>query len=121
MVVIKFCLYCSFRDRDSLSPYPYTAYHFVFFAACHFPRSGAWLVPNSTSNSLNVMKTFATVLMLGQIAEEFHEISHLAAMKNRESMRFFFWEVNWEDGNRFSDDVFGSFRVREKRVVYAVL
>ena len=29
------------------------------------------------------MKTFATVLMLGQIAEEFHEISHLAAMKNR--------------------------------------
>ena len=90
MVVIKFCLYCSFRDRDSLSPYPYTAYHFVFFAACHFPRSGAWLVPNSTSNSLNVMKTFATVLMLGQIAEEFHEISHLAAMKNRESMRFFF-------------------------------
>jgi hypothetical protein len=38
-------------------------------------RSGAWLVPNSSSSSLNVMKTFATLLMLGQIAEEFHEIS----------------------------------------------
>eukprot|EP00434_Breviolum_minutum_P031254 symbB.v1.2.027636.t1/scaffold2848.1/size68951/1 len=45
--------------------------------------SGAWLVPNSTSNSLNVMKTFATVLMLGQIAEEFHEISESVKVLRR--------------------------------------
>ena len=34
-------------------------------------------MPNSASVSLSVMKSFATILMLGQIAEEFHEISGL--------------------------------------------
>ncbi|CAJ1410878.1 unnamed protein product [Effrenium voratum] len=36
--------------------------------------NGHWLVPHSSANSLNAMKLFATVLMLGQLAEEFREI-----------------------------------------------
>ena len=37
-------------------------------------RSGRWLLPVSASKSLNAMKAFASILMLGQIAEEFYEI-----------------------------------------------
>ena len=44
-----------------------------------FIRSGRWLLPVSASKSLNAMKAFASILMLGQIAEEFYEIGALAS------------------------------------------
>ncbi|CAK9104310.1 Histone deacetylase 6 [Durusdinium trenchii] len=50
-------------------------YIICFASPQYLFASGVWLLPNSASKSLSVMKSFATVLMLGQIAEEFHEIS----------------------------------------------
>ncbi|CAE7594439.1 Pcsk5 [Symbiodinium sp. CCMP2456] len=52
--------------------------------------SGRWLLPVSASKSLNAMKAFASILMLGQIAEEFYEIGESASVLRRSRL-----EKNW--------------------------
>eukprot|EP00913_Durusdinium_trenchii_P027154 g25479.t1 len=63
-------------------------YIICFASPQYLFASGEWLLPNSASNSLSVMKSFATVLMLGQIAEEFHEISESIKVLRQSRLSF---------------------------------
>lgn len=58
--------------------------------------SGRWLLPVSASKSLNAMKAFASILMLGQIAEEFYEIGESASVLRRSRLaKNWRWYTCW--------------------------
>mmetsp|Transcript_35615 Transcript_35615/g.77012 ORF Transcript_35615/g.77012 Transcript_35615/m.77012 type:complete len:845 (-) Transcript_35615:124-2658(-) len=91
-------LVCALRGVPLWMPMTFTTPIFIsqfcvlyivsFASPQYLFASGAWLVPNSSSSSLNVMKTFATLLMLGQIAEEFHEISESMKVLRRSRLSY---------------------------------